>query len=411
MLKRDNSQRIFIALTFLAVMISLIGCDISISFIKVIRKTKTGENIKLFDENSFAPLKIYCYELPERFQPNTEVVKKKMYNFDGIEFHYYLEVELHHELLKSPVLTANPEEADFFYVPVYSTACWVDQRGVDMNELKQYLRSLGPWYDRKNGTDHIIATGQETMPTYNAIYRAVADENMIIVSIGPEHNESWQTFHGQRNIIMPYVSAYKHIKHYDIDFKSKRKYKAFLTMSNHFRDAPVLTVKVREELAEQMKKVNSDFQLIARTNKEIGNAVLSLPKRMTNADFCPCPRGDYPLQKRIFDSIFLGCIPVIISDNATLPYENTILNYSDFSLRVPENQVDQLADILNSYSDEEVRALRENLKIASKYFRYRLGEKPVVGEAFWAFTWNLYIKYLYQSQYRSNFAQRELYPI
>jgi hypothetical protein len=40
--------------------------------------------------------------------------------------------------------------------------------------------------------------------------------------------------------------------------------------------------------------------------------------------FCFCPRGITPGTRRVFEALARGCIPVIVSDGWTLPYENLV---------------------------------------------------------------------------------------
>lgn len=49
--------------------------------------------------------------------------------------------------------------------------------------------------------------------------------------------------------------------------------------------------------------------------------------------FCLCPRGFAPWSQRLYDSIMLGCIPIIIADDIVLPFED-IIDYRQFSVKV-----------------------------------------------------------------------------
>ena len=46
------------------------------------------------------------------------------------------------------------------------------------------------------------------------------------------------------------------------------------------------------------------------------------------------------------------CIPVMIADDIEFPYENEI-DYSEISLKIRENDVDNIVEILRSFSEEE----------------------------------------------------------
>jgi len=62
------------------------------------------------------------------------------------------------------------------------------------------------------------------------------------------------------------------------------------------------------------------------------------------ATFCPCPAGDTPSAKRMFDAIQAGCIPVVLSQDYVWPLTQEFYhgpttvpfgNPQDFALRVP----------------------------------------------------------------------------
>lgn len=54
-------------------------------------------------------------------------------------------------------------------------------------------------------------------------------------------------------------------------------------------------------------------------------------KGMRSSKFCLNPAGDTPSSCRLFDAIVSHCVPVIISDQIELPFENEI-DYSQFSI-------------------------------------------------------------------------------
>ncbi|GAA0170442.1 glycosyltransferase [Lithospermum erythrorhizon] len=52
---------------------------------------------------------------------------------------------------------------------------------------------------------------------------------------------------------------------------------------------------------------------------------------LTSSKFCLNPAGDTPSSCRLFDAIVSHCVPVIVSDELELPYEDE-LDYSEFSV-------------------------------------------------------------------------------
>lgn len=89
-----------------------------------------------------------------------------------------------------------------------------------------------------------------------------------------------------------------------------------------------------------------------------------------------------------------GCIPVYLSDNVALPYSGNLLDYSKFSIRIPQGDVN-----LESYSQEEIYRMRKELRKCALTYLFRLGEPPRVGEGFWAISWMWYTRHIYAQQF------------
>jgi hypothetical protein len=121
---------------------------------------------------------------------------------------------------------------------------------------------------------------------------------------------------------------------------------------------------------------------------------------MRQTTFCPCPGGDSPSAKRMFDALHGGCIPVILSHDFVWPYSDEfdtvsagrnnslLLDASEFSIRVnashyttarhdescnrtEDAQHDSgLQSLLESIPPEEIQRLREGVARASDAYAY-----------------------------------------
>jgi len=86
-------------------------------------------------------------------------------------------------------------------------------------------------------------------------------------------------------------------------------------------------LKLRQELAAVFE--NQPGSLIVDTAKHYtGN---SYERGMQRASFCLVLEGDTPTSARLFDSIAAGCVPLILSDEITLPFASQ-LNWTEFSV-------------------------------------------------------------------------------
>ena len=105
--------------------------------------------------------KIYIYDLPSEFHSNLKRDQRRC-----VSDQYGTEIRIHEDLLHSPIRTKNPEEADFFYVPIYGE-CYLFRenqrsgREAMSNTNKWYRRALHilvhdhPYWNRTQGRDHI----------------------------------------------------------------------------------------------------------------------------------------------------------------------------------------------------------------------------------------------------------------
>lgn len=86
--------------------------------------------------------------------------------------------------------------------------------------------------------------------------------------------------------------------------------------------------------------------------------------------FCLCPRGFAPWSRRFFDSVALGCIPVVIADNIELPFEEFI-DYRKFTVKVMESDIVNLKDILLSIPKERILEMFRELRKNWIHFTYQ----------------------------------------
>lgn len=73
---------------------------------------------------------------------------------------------------------------------------------------------------------------------------------------------------------------------------------------------------------------------------------------LQNSKFILCPRGSSPSTFRIFEAMRAGRVPIIISDE-WFPPRN--INWSDFSLRVSENNISKIPTLLEKLEPEAER--------------------------------------------------------
>ncbi|KAH9315466.1 hypothetical protein KI387_024093, partial [Taxus chinensis] len=93
---------------------------------------------------------------------------------------------------------------------------------------------------------------------------------------------------------------------------------------------------------------------------------------MHTSKFCLHPAGDTPSACRLFDAIVSLCIPVIVSDDIELSFED-VIDYTKIAIFVASSDAVQpgyLASMLRSVSSENLLQYQRELKKVKKYFEY-----------------------------------------
>lgn len=102
-----------------------------------------------------------------------------------------------------------------------------------------------------------------------------------------------------------------------------------------------------------------------RTSYQITTSTPTYAKDMARSVFCLAPTGGGHGKRNIIVSL-AGCIPVTVTDNVMQPFEPE-MDWSEFSLFVPESQIPQLHEILESVSKERINQLQAKLWCASQH--------------------------------------------
>ncbi|XP_066393636.1 probable arabinosyltransferase ARAD1 [Miscanthus floridulus] len=127
---------------------------------------------------------------------------------------------------------------------------------------------------------------------------------------------------------------------------------------------------IRQELyylLKDEKDVHFSFGSVA------GNGIEQSTQGMRSSKFCLNIAGDTPSSNRLFDSIVSHCVPVIISNEIELPFED-VLDYSKFSVIVRGADAVKkgfLMSLIKGISREEWTRMWNKLKEVEKHFEYQ----------------------------------------
>lgn len=103
------------------------------------------------------------------------------------------------------------------------------------------------------------------------------------------------------------------------------------------------------------------------------NGVSKASQGMHSSKFCLNIAGDTPSSNRLFDAIVSHCVPVIISDEIELPYED-VLDYSKFCIFVRTSDAVKekfLINLIRSIKKDEWTQMQTRLKEIEKMFKFQ----------------------------------------
>jgi hypothetical protein len=103
------------------------------------------------------------------------------------------------------------------------------------------------------------------------------------------------------------------------------------------------------------------------------NGIRRATAGMSTSKFCLNIAGDTPSSNRLFDAIVSHCVPVIISDDIELPFED-MLDYSEFCVFVRSADAAKkgfLLRLLRGISREEWTKMWMRLKKVTHHFEYQ----------------------------------------
>jgi hypothetical protein len=275
--------------------------------------------------------------------------------------------------------TYDPEEADFFYLPLIRDAEYrwalemrlknnrapsnVEKALIDILEKnrtmgwKNVFQVTDSYWHRYQGGDHILV-----MPAPVTNFRHEGSKRGFFhymmhlyppIFLGLEYSKAfideYPVCSAEKNIVMPYPTT-------DPDLYNGKLY------ATAAASAPTTTTS-SSSVAEVVKRsylfyyagglhgdcieVRKAMQRIMQNSSSIPNLVPHIPPGQAKREygflssiFCPIPVGDSPSSKRMYDVLNFGCIPVVLSDDLIWAYSdqtNGPLNHTQFGIQLPQS--------------------------------------------------------------------------
>ncbi len=378
------------------------------------------------DVSILPPLKIYVYDMPEFYNKEQAKINPDCRHDYSTTWQtkYTLEVYLHEQLLKSPLRTKDPEEANLFYVPLY-ISCFMHARATNFysaNDMVQkslhWVQRKHPFWNRTLGRDHVW-TFTHDIGACVAPFRTMR-HSIFITNTGELHDRSRAMAYytgmyspdyqqKKRDMSLPCYTPWKDIvappminDQSLIDSKGGSKeghhkrtvlasfrgtiltggtwsmYSRFIrqkwkTLYEGDEEIHITAVHPREGMGSREKATK-----YAKTYRE----------DFLNSKFCLCPPGWATWTPRLYEALLLGCVPVVVADDNALPYART-LDYSKFSVHIAEKHATKLRTILKA-AEKQIDQLRQGMKDVWANFVYNSPPKP--GDAFYNLMWELHFR-------------------
>lgn len=129
------------------------------------------------------------------------------------------------------------------------------------------------------------------------------------------------------------------------------------------------THTIRQQLIERWSD-DEDFIFASQGWQEsVPKKNLTIFKTLTiKSKFTLCPRGYGKSSFRMYEAIQLGSVPVYVSDSHYLPWADD-LDWSEFCVLIKPNQINDLKNILLSYSEDKINNMvKRGQELYNDYF-------------------------------------------
>ncbi|CAI9108693.1 OLC1v1008360C1 [Oldenlandia corymbosa var. corymbosa] len=339
------------------------------------------------------PLKVFMYDLPSEFHfkllgwnangnsvwPDIRSSGIPAYP-GGLNLQHSIEYWLTLDLLssefagdlsgRSSVRVKNSSEADVVFVPFFSSLSLnrysrlKPQEKKTVNTLLQqklvtYLTSQKEW-KRSGGIDHVVVAHH---PNSLLDARYQLWPAMFILSDFGRYPPT------VANVDKDIIAPYKHVV------------RTFVTDASDFDSRPTLLFfqgaiyrkdggTIRQELFYMLKDEKDVHFSFGSVQKD---GIRSAAQGMQSSKFCLNIAGDTPSSNRLFDAIASHCVPIIISDEIELPYED-VLDYSEFCILIRTTDALKEKFVINlarNIGKDQWTRMWTRLKEVENFFEYR----------------------------------------
>ncbi|KAJ4706152.1 Xyloglucan galactosyltransferase [Melia azedarach] len=288
------------------------------------------------------------------------------------------EIIFHNRMLKHKCRTLEPESATAFYVPFYAGLAvgkylWShfspQQRDWHCETMLKWVQNQ-PYWNRSNGWDHFMTMGRITWDFRRSksddwgsscIYmKGMRNITRLLIERNP-----WDYF----DIGIPYPTGFHPRSDADIlqwqDFVRNRNRSTLFCFAGATRG--VIKNDFRGLLLSHCKNESASCRVVNCAGSKCSNGTSAILETFLDSEFCLQPRGDSFTRRSIFDCMLAGTIPVFFWRRSAYYQYQWFLpeEPQSYSVFIDRNEVKNgttsIKSVLESYSREEVKRMREKV--------------------------------------------------
>ncbi|KAG2579019.1 probable arabinosyltransferase ARAD1 [Panicum virgatum] len=274
------------------------------------------------------------------------------------------------------VRVTNASLADVFFVPFFASLSYnrhsklrrgerVSRNRALQAELVKYLARREEWR-RWGGKDHLIVPHH---PNSMMEARKKLSAAMFVLSDFGRYSPDVANL--KKDVIAPYNHVVRSLGDDESPAFDQRPVLAYFQGAIHRKAGG----KVRQKLY-QLLKGERDVHFTYGSVRQ--NGIRRATAGMSTSKFCLNIAGDTPSSNRLFDAIVSHCVPVIISDDIELPFED-VLDYSEFCVFVRAADAARkgfLLRLLRGVPRDEWTRMWRRLKEVARHFEYQYPSRP-----------------------------------
>lgn len=349
------------------------------------------------------PIKVYVYDIPRKLlqaaniEMNLETCPLSFYsveiafpqsligsrwyvgdnsdvNNDGnnhqLYHHHQQHHQQHHQHQKQNLI-----QADYYLIPHYST-CYYNlclrnttlspedcrsQASDYLTAILDYIQQEYPYWDRKSGKDHLLIlsfdwAGHLFGEVQESILRARIASCIHLTLMGWDNPKGHDFFNPSKDISIPPW------RDYSIAKATPRP--THRPIFAYFRGTIRATINGDDGGMENIygrgirNKLNEYGELDPQHYFIREGHSVFYWHELVHSRFALCPPGWSHWSPRLYDALLTGTIPILLTDDWRLPFNNTLINYEELLIRVPEKQILHLTDYLLAITPEQEISMR-----------------------------------------------------